>query len=84
MATLKSSQRRIEPVDNAFEITPADATDLEKTTRGLLVGVSGNVDVTMAGGQRVTIGLAAGVIHPLAVTIVWAAGTTATGVVGFY
>jgi hypothetical protein len=84
MATLKASQRRIEPAENAFSITPSDVANLEQVTRAISTADAADLDVTMAGGQRVTITVAAGVLHPLAVVKVWDAGTTATGIVGYY
>lgn len=86
MATLKESQRLIEPVENAFAITPSDVTDLAYRTRGISINnaAAAILDVTMAGGQRVQITVVPGVIHPLAVSKVWASATTATGIIGFY
>ncbi len=66
-------------------VTPSDSTELTYTTRGLYVGVAGNVAVVMADGTSVTLtGLAAGVVHPLRVKQVRSTGTTATGIVGFW
>lgn len=84
MATLKASQRRIEPVEHAFSIAPSDVANLAQMTRAISTADAAVIDVTMAGGERVQITVAAGVIHPLAVTKVWAAGTTATGIIGYY
>lgn len=65
-------------------ITPNDSTVIE-ATRGLYVGVSGDVVVTMADGGDVTfVGLAAGVIHALQVTKVKSTGTTATSIRALY
>lgn len=74
------------PALKAFEITPSDSADLPSITRGLYVGVSGDVKVTMAGngGTVVFVGLAAGMIHPLRVQRVFANGTDATNIVGVY
>lgn len=67
----------------AFAITPDDNTDLSILARGIYVGTSGDVKVTMADGTTVTFGaLAAGVVHPLAVKRVWSTGTDATGIKG--
>lgn len=73
------------PGVHAFAITPADATELTYVTRGLYVGVSGDVALTMLGGEAVVFtGLAAGVIHPLRVTIVASTNTNATNITGIY
>ncbi len=84
MTTLKASQRRIEPVENAFAITPSDVANLTQVTRGISTADAAIIDITTAGGQRIEITVAAGVIHPLAIVKVWAANTTATGIVGYY
>ncbi|MCK5292788.1 MAG: hypothetical protein KAR39_12335 [Thermoplasmata archaeon] len=73
------------PASNAMAIIPSDTIDLEQTTRGLYVGSSGNVKVTMAGGQTILFGgLLAGMIYPLRVTRVYLTDTEATGIVGVY
>ena len=71
--------------ENAFAVTPNDAADLAQVTRGLYVGVSGDVKVTLKGGDAVTfVNLAGGVIHPLRVTRVGSTGTGATSILGVY
>jgi len=73
------------PASNAFAITPHDTNDLAIMTRGIYVGASGDLKVTLSGGTTVTfVDLAAGMIHPLRVVRVFAAGTDATGIVGVY
>jgi len=69
----------------AISITPNDSADLDVITRGMYVGVSGDLAVHMADGSIATfVGLAAGVIHPLSVVRVLATGTTATDIIGLY
>ena len=52
--------------------------------RGILVGVAGNVEIdTVDGTTSLVVYLAAGVIHPIAVTKVHMSGTAATGIVLF-
>ena len=71
------------PATDLFAVTPSDTNDLLVLTRGLYVGVSGDVKVTcMAGNVTTLVGLAAGVFHPIRVRRVWATGTTATNIVG--
>jgi hypothetical protein len=73
------------PADNAFAITTDDDTDLTNFTRGLYVGVSGDVKVDLvASGTVVFTDLIAGVIHPIRAKRVYATGTTATNIVGLY
>jgi hypothetical protein len=74
-----------EPATNAFAVTPHDTNELASHTRGIYVGVTGNVKVTTINGDAVTfVGLASGVIHPIMAKIIWSAGTTATSIVGVY
>ena len=73
------------PAEGGSAITPNDSADLATSTRGLYVGASGDVKVTLVGGDTVTFtGLAAGIIHPLRAERVFATGTTATSIVGVY
>lgn len=74
------------PAVHAVAITPNNSTDLVTATRGVYVGVSGDLKVDMVGGETAITftGLAAGVIHPLRVTRIYATGTTATNIVSVY
>ncbi len=79
------SDQATRPAENAVAITPSDSQDLADNTRGLYVGVSGDVSVEMVGGGTVLfVGLAAGVIHPLQVSRVNSTDTTATSIVGVF
>lgn len=52
--------------------------------RSLYVGVAGDVKVTMANGDTLTLtNVAVGVV-PVSVKQVWSTGTTATGIVALY
>ena len=74
----------ITPSAEADAITPNDSTRF-KPTRGLYVGVSGDVKVIMLDGTTVTFtGLAAGVIHPISCVLVYSTDTTATNIVALY
>lgn len=80
---IHSSLDVTKPATDAISITPSDSTDLSKAVRGIYVGATGNVKVDMIDGSTVTFtALAAGVIHPLAVSRVYATGTTASNIVG--
>lgn len=74
----------IEPATNAVSITPD--TDLAIATRGVYVGVAGDLKVDMqdAGTAVTFVGLAAGIVHPISIKKVYASGTTATNIVGVY
>lgn len=73
------------PAQAASAITPNDSTVLSQFTRGIYVGVSGDVRVDMADGSTVTfVGLASGSVHPIAAKKVYATGTTATSILGVF
>ena len=69
----------------AKAITPSDTVDLEYVTRGVYVGVSGNVAAVMASGEVVVfVAMAAGIIHPLSVSRINSTSTDATNLVAVY
>jgi len=73
------------PARNAFSVTPHDTNDLPNVTRGIYVGVTGDLKVKTEGLDVVTFtNLAAGMIHPIMCQMVFATGTTATGIVGVW
>lgn len=76
------------PADNVAAITPNNSTDLSALTRGIYVGVSGDLKVDLYDGETVTTvtftGLASGVIHPIRAQRVYATGTTATSILGVF
>lgn len=73
------------PFTASSAVTPNDDADIAMISRGILVGVSGSVQVTMESGDVITIPtLVAGVVHPIRVKRVHATGTTATGIVSFW
>jgi hypothetical protein len=75
----------IDPAEGAFEIVPSDDTNLMYVTRGLYVGILGDVHVITAAGDNVTfVELAAGVVHPLRIRRVLASGTDAGELIGVY
>jgi hypothetical protein len=73
------------PAGNAYQVTTSDGADQAFTTRGIYVGVAGNVKVTTAGGNAVTfVAVPAGSILPVRAARIWATGTTATNLIGMY
>lgn len=73
------------PAQSAVAITANDSAALARTTRGIYVATTGTLKVDMADGSTVTFtGLAAGMIHPIAVSKVYLTGTSATGIIGVY
>lgn len=67
----------------AVVVTPSDATILE-VTRGLYVGVTGDVAVHMADGQTVTFKAVPVGFMPVQVDQVMFTGTTATNILALY
>lgn len=73
------------PARHAFAITPNDSTDLATVTRGIYVGVTGDVEVITVGGETVVFkAAAAGSVIPIQAARVKAANTTATNLLGLY
>jgi len=71
----------VAPAAAGAAVTPHDTNNIAPT-RGLYVGVSGDVKVVMLDGTTVTfVGLAAGIVHPLTVVRVFSTDTTATNIV---
>ena len=80
--TLESAAKII-PAEHAFRIAPSDVNDLIAPTRGIWVGVTGNLRVRMVDGSDETFeNVVAGMIHPVAIIRVFATGTSATGIRG--
>jgi hypothetical protein len=69
------------PAIDAVDVTPSDATEFDPPLRGLYIGTSGDLVVTMAGGTVVTLANAPIGYHPLCVSYIMAA-TTAADIVG--
>ncbi|HET6446167.1 MAG TPA: hypothetical protein VFI27_16490 [candidate division Zixibacteria bacterium] len=75
---------RIIPAEKFDDVTPHDTNDLTPT-RGIYVGVSGDLKVDSLDGNAITfVGISAGIIHPISCTRVYSTGTTATNIVAIY
>jgi len=74
------------PITNAVAVVPSDTVSLALVpTRGLYVGVAGNVTALLADDSVVTFtGLTAGVVHPIAIKRVNLTATTATTMLALY
>lgn len=74
------------PAYNAEAVTPSDSVDLTNTSRGLYVGVAGDVSVEMAGTGTAIVftGVLAGSILPIRITRVNSTSTTATNMTSLY
>lgn len=71
------------PAVEGFVVTPGDQTTLTRVTRALYVGGTGDLRVTLAGGDTVTFrAVPAGTVLPVRVLTVLATGTTATDILG--
>lgn len=68
---------------DGFSITPNDSTALTNIAVGIYVGGAGDLKVDTKAGTALTfVGVAAGTFLPIAVTKVYATGTTATNIIG--
>lgn len=73
------------PASVAVAPTKSDTDDEVFVSRGLYVGTTGDVKVTMWGGQDVTFAnVPAGVVLPVCVTRVWTTGTDAADLLLLY
>lgn len=88
-ATAKQPIQSDLPARGAVAVTPDNSTDLGFETRGLYVGVGGNIVVVMADetddATTVTFtGVPTGSVLPIAVRRVKATSTTATNIVALW
>lgn len=73
------------PKGGAFAVTPHDTNALTRGADALYIGGAGNVKVTTSLGDTVTfVGVGAGSVLPVRVTLVFSTGTTAASIVGLY
>lgn len=72
------------PPSGAVSITPNDSADLSNPVLALNVAAAGAVALVTAGGDSVTVYIAAGIVFPCHCKKVLATGTTATGIVGLF
>ena len=73
------------PAMNAAAITLSDSVNLAFASRGVYVGVGGNISVLMAGGSTVTfLGVFGGTILPIRINRVNLTNTTASNLIALY
>jgi hypothetical protein len=74
------------PINKLVAVTPSDTVNLvDGVSRGLYVGVTGNVAILPPSGVLTTLpGVAAGIWHPVCALRIYATGTTATSIVVGY
>jgi hypothetical protein len=84
-------QRKSDPADGAFAITPDDANTFDQlgapvpVCRGIYVGVAGDVSLVTKGGQTLVFKNAtAGSIIPVRAKQVTAANTSATNLIALF
>ncbi len=83
--------KEIVPAEHIFLITPDDVATLNCAgvpiaTRAISLAGEGTLRVLTVHDEDITIpdgALAAGILHPMAVKMVYATGTTATDIVGY-
>jgi hypothetical protein len=73
-----------DPAAHAVIVTPSDEADMERASRALLIGASGDLAVTTVGGEMLTFPVSAGMILPLMVVRVHATGTSATPIIALW
>lgn len=70
---------------NAVAITPSDSSNLPIITKGFTVAATGTLKADFADSGTVTMtALVVGTVYPMAIKKVYATGTTATGIIGYY
>ena len=72
-----------DPAHHAVTVAPSDTNDLPAASTAIFVGGTGNLKVTMLGGEILTFNNGPVGWHPIRATRVWT-GTTATGVVAVW
>jgi hypothetical protein len=75
--------RASDPAHHAVAVAPNDTVDLPAASTFIYVRVSGNLKVTMLGGEILTFGNVPVGWHPIRVTRVWTS-TTATNIVAVW
>ena len=75
----------LHPPTRAFDVTPSDSADMAIVPTMIYIGGTGALKVDMMGSGTVTLtGLPAGAFVSIRARRVYATGTTATGIIGFY
>lgn len=72
------------PASRAGGVTPDDLADLAVHSRALYIGQTGDLRVTLTGGDSVTLPNVPSGVLPLRVRRVHATGTTAAGIVALW
>jgi hypothetical protein len=75
--------RASDPAHHAAAVTPNDTVDLPVASTAIYIGVSGNLKVTMLGGEILTFANVPIGWHPIRITRVWTS-TTATNIIAVW
>jgi hypothetical protein len=75
--------RPSDPAYHAVAVVPSDTTDLLAASTSIYVGGSGNLKVTMLGGEILTFNNVPVGWHPIRATRVWTS-TTATNIIAVW
>jgi len=76
--------RASDPAHHAVAVTPNDKVDLPAVSTAMFIGTAGNLKVTMLGGESLTFNNIPVGWHPIRVTRVWAANTTAANIIAVW
>jgi len=69
----------------AFAVTPHDTNELSYVTRGIYVGVGGDIKLTTVGGSTVTfVDVQTGTILPIRAKVIYNSVTTADSLIGIH
>lgn len=72
------------PAEHAAVVTPSDSVDLTDVTRALIIGTSGDLKVTMQGGETLVMPSVPAGVLPVRVTRVWSTGTVASHITAIW
>jgi hypothetical protein len=73
------------PAETYAAVTPSDSADLAQPCRALYLGAAGDVKVLSLEGETVIWkNLAAGIVHPIRCSRIYATDTTAGDIVAVY
>lgn len=85
MATDRTGDGLGAPAVDGFSITPHDSNELTTPTRGIYVGVTGDLKVRLfPSGTTLTFVAAPVGYHPIRADLVYSTGTTATSILGLF
>lgn len=67
-----------------FAVTPSDTVELTNSTRAIRANTSGTIKITTINGSVCTCAFTGGETRAIRAKLIWATGTTATGIEGMY